>query len=175
MSGSRVECLKGDSAFSGVGDSGLERLSVIFNVVERPAGEVIIREGEDGDCVYIIEEGRVEVSMSISMAPSLNEGRSEPIDKVLLRLDPGCMSGKMAFIFDNDVRSATIAALADVRLPSVSSADFGRFAGEDVESAYIIMSNIAGIIAERLRKSNQDVKKLTTVLSVALRKPVRRS
>jgi len=173
MSNDRVDFLAKVSAFRGVDKEGLKRLSGICNVVERPAGEVIIKEGEEGDCVYIIEKGQVEISMSISMVPSLDEPRSEPIDKVLVRLDPGAMFGEMAFIFDRDVRSATIVALTDVRLLSITSSDFGRLANEDVNSAYIIISNIARIIAERLRKSNQDVKKLTTVLSVALRKPRR--
>lgn len=173
MSSGRVDFLRGVSAFAGVDKEGLRRLSAICSEVEKPCGEVIIREGDEGDCVYIIEEGEVEVSMSISMVPSLDEEQSEAIDKLLVKLGPGCMFGEMAFIFDRDVRSATIVATSDVRMLAITSGDFGRFAGENVQSAYIIISNIARIIAERLRKSNQDVKKLTTVLSVALRKPGR--
>jgi len=39
------------------------------------------------------------------------------------------------------------------------------------QTAHRILLNIAKIIAERLRKTNQDVKKLTTALSIALRRP----
>lgn len=170
MNGVRINFLKGVSAFAGVDAEGLARLSRICRVVEMKKGEVIIREGEEGDCVYIIEEGQVEVSMSITMVPVAWEEESA-MDKVLVKLGPGAMFGEMAFIFDHDLRSATITALSGGRLISIGSSDFQRFSEEDKNSAYQIILNIARLIAERLRKTNQDMKKLTTVLSIALRRP----
>jgi CRP/FNR family cyclic AMP-dependent transcriptional regulator len=90
---------------------------------------------------------------------------------VLVKLGPGAMFGEMAFIFEKDKRSATIVALSEGKLLSITSADFQRLAEEDLKSAHRILLNIAKIIAERLRKTNQDVKKLTTALSIALRRP----
>lgn len=167
----RVEFLKKVPAFKGVDDDGLARLAAICKTAEMKAGEDIIREGEEGDCVYIIEEGQVEVSMAITMGRGMLQDESGEMDKVLVKLGPGTMFGEMAFIFDRDLRSATITALTDGKLLSISSADFRQFAEENVKSAYRIVLDIAQIIATRLRKTNQDVRKLTTVLSIALRKP----
>ena len=152
-----------------MGDAGLARLSRICQPVEMKAGDVIIKEGEEGDCVFIIEQGQVEISMSITLAPSLLE-EAAAMDKVMVKLGPGAMFGEMAFIFDRDKRSATIVALTDGRLLRISSADFQRFGEQDLESAHRVILNIACIIAERLRKTNQDMKKLTTVLTIALRR-----
>lgn len=57
------------------------------------------------------------------------------------------------------------------KFASISSSDLQKFAGENVKSAHQIVLNIARIIAERLRQTNQDMKKLTTVLTIALRRP----
>lgn len=171
MPESRVEFLKKVSAFAGVSAEGLERLARIAKPVQMKKDEVIIKEGEQGDRVFIIEEGQVEISMSITMAPAAWEEETGAMDKVLVKLGPGAMFGEMAFIFEHDVRSATIVAMTDGLLLSIVSADFQGFAETDQKSAYRIILNIAKIIAERLRKTNQDMKKLTTVLSIALRKP----
>lgn len=173
MSGDLVGFLGKVSAFAGVEEDGLRRLADICREVEMKSGDVVIKEGEEGDCVYIIEEGQVEVSMAITLRPEMWED-SRAMDKVLVKLGPGAMFGEMAFIFERDVRSATIVALTDGRLLSINSGDFQRFNQKDVKSAHRIILNIARIIAERLRKTNQDMKKLTTVLTIAMRRPVKK-
>jgi CRP/FNR family cyclic AMP-dependent transcriptional regulator len=171
MSDATVEFLKKVAAFSGVSEQGLELLSRICRPVEMKAGDVIIKEGDEGDCVYIIEQGQVEITMSITLGPRLWEEEASAMDKVLVKLGSGAMFGEMAFIFKSDKRSATIVALSEGKLLSITSGDFQRFSEEDLKSAHRILLNIAKIIAERLRKTNQDVKKLTTALSIALRRP----
>ena len=171
MAGKRVEFFKKVMAFKGVSDEGIERLSQIFKRVEFNAGDVIIKEGEEGDTVYIIDRGLVEVSMSITLAGGIWDEESGAIEKVLVKLGPGAMFGEMAFIYDDDQRSATIVALEDCSLLETTSRDFQEFAEQDLASAYRIILNIAKIIADRLRRSNADMKKLTTVLTIALRKP----
>jgi CRP-like cAMP-binding protein len=76
----------------------------------------------------------------------------------------------MAFIFDTDQRTATAIANTPAKLLRIHSAEFKKFAESDYQSAYLLIRNIAQTIAKRLRKTNQDVIKLTTVLSVALSK-----
>ncbi|MCG6872804.1 MAG: EAL domain-containing protein [Gammaproteobacteria bacterium] len=62
-------------------------------------GTVIFAEGSPGDCAYIIESGRVEIS-------TLRAGRSQ----VLAQLAAGDLFGEMALI-DNELRSARAFAL----------------------------------------------------------------
>jgi CRP/FNR family transcriptional regulator, cyclic AMP receptor protein len=170
MTEKRMKFLHDVPAFNGLSKSGLNNLSRICTQFEMNTEDVILKEGDEGDCVFIIEKGQVEVSMSITLS-SGGLGADKSMDKILVKLGPGTMFGEMAFLFESDVRSATIVALSSGKLLKISSGDFHKFAEEDVESAYIILSNIARIIAERLRKTNKDVKKLTTALSIALRKP----
>lgn len=63
------------------------------------AHQTLFREGETGDCAYIIESGRIEISRRLNGA-----------DHVLAVLGPGEIVGEMALIEDQP-RSATAVAL----------------------------------------------------------------
>ena len=162
------EFLRSVSAFAGIGEEGLRRLASICEEVEFPAGAVIIHEGEEGDCVYLIREGEVEISVTISL--KLLPGQVGDREKSLVRLPSGALFGERAFFFDTDQRTATAIANPPAKLLRIHSAEFKKFAESDYQSAYLLIRNIAQTIAKRLRKTNQDVIKLTTVLSVALSK-----
>jgi len=69
-----------------------------------PPGARIFREGEAGDCAYIIERGCVEISVLLNGRPSQ-----------LARLGVGELFGEMALV-DDSVRTATATALEDTEL-----------------------------------------------------------
>ncbi|XP_047522020.1 cGMP-dependent protein kinase, isozyme 2 forms cD4/T1/T3A/T3B isoform X3 [Pieris napi] len=68
--------------------------------VEYAAGSVIIKEGDVGSIVYVMEEGRVEVSRE---------------NKYLSTMAPGKVFGELAILY-NCKRTATIKAATDCRL-----------------------------------------------------------
>jgi serine/threonine-protein kinase len=68
------------------------------------AGEVVLREGERGDCAYLIIEGRCRVTQS---SP---QGELE-----LRQMGPGEIFGELALLLDAP-RSATVSALTDTTL-----------------------------------------------------------
>lgn len=73
------------------------------------AGEVIFQQGEEGNCAYIIEEGRVQISLE-------KNGDSFPVSIIGV----GEIFGEMA-ILDGLARAGTARCLEDVRLCVVSS------------------------------------------------------
>ncbi len=68
------------------------------------AGSCVFREGEAGDCAYILEHGRIELTY-------LKDDRQITITTLV----PGDLLGEMALI-DDAVRSATARAITDSRL-----------------------------------------------------------
>ena len=60
--------------------------------------EIIIKQGDAGNCMYVIQEGRVEV---------IREGNGTEL--LLATLEEGDFFGEMA-IFEREVRSATVRA-----------------------------------------------------------------
>jgi CRP/FNR family cyclic AMP-dependent transcriptional regulator len=70
-------------------------------------GEIIIRQGEMGDSLYVILEGQVEVLLFQEMDT-----------KRLAVLDEGDFFGEMG-IFDDSARSATVRAIGRTRVLTV--------------------------------------------------------
>ena len=77
-------------------------------------GEVIFKEGEAGDCAYIVEKGRAEISV-------LREGKKVTLGIV----GPGDLFGEMALI-NNELRSATTIAIDQVILIKINQTTFKR-------------------------------------------------
>ncbi|MCB1531755.1 MAG: EAL domain-containing protein [Alphaproteobacteria bacterium] len=79
------------------------------------AGEAIMVQGERGDSAYIIESGKVEITLQ---APDNTE-------KIVGTRGPGAMIGEMAII-DNAPRTATVRALEDCILLEITADDFSN-------------------------------------------------
>lgn len=99
-------------------------------------GEAIIREGELGDRMFIIQSGRVRVSRNING----NE-------VALAELKAGDFFGEMAII-DREVRSATVSAIGEVRLLSIDKKNFLRRVHEDPSLAYRVIHKMSQKIRE---------------------------
>jgi EAL domain-containing protein (putative c-di-GMP-specific phosphodiesterase class I) len=78
------------------------------------AGETIMREGDAGDCAYIIEEGLVEISIT----------RGGKIQHVGTR-GPGTIIGEMAMV-DSSPRTATVKAVKECKMLEITRADFSQ-------------------------------------------------
>lgn len=94
-------------------------------------GEIIISEGDVGDCMYVIQEGQVEVII----------GNGE--DEIQLSiLKPGDFFGEMA-VFERDVRSATVRALGPTRVITVDKKNFMRRVHEDPVLAFRLVETMS--------------------------------
>ena len=97
-------------------------------------GEAIVRQGEVGDCMYVIQEGKVEVLME-------QDGN----DVLLMTLEEGDFFGEMA-IFEHEVRSATVRALGEVRVLTVDERTFLRRIHKDPSLAVRIVQTMSARI-----------------------------
>ena len=77
-------------------------------------GDVLLREGERGECAYVIETGNVEILVQ-------RDGQSIQIGT----RGPGSLIGEMAMI-DDKPRTATVRALDDCELQEITREDFAR-------------------------------------------------
>ena len=99
-------------------------------------GEVVVRQGDNGDRMYVVQEGEVEVVVE-------QDGRE-------VRLGvrkAGDFFGEMA-IFEREVRMATVRALGSARILSVDRKNFLRRVHEDPSLAYRIVQAMSGRIRE---------------------------
>jgi len=108
-------------------------------------GEIIIRQGDVGECMYVIQEGEVEIYVE-------KDGQEV---RLAVR-GAGDFIGEMA-VFDRDVRSATVRALGQVRILTVDKKNFLRRISQDPSLAFRIVETMS----RRIRELNDEVARLT--------------
>jgi EAL domain-containing protein (putative c-di-GMP-specific phosphodiesterase class I) len=104
--------------------------------------DFLFKEGDAADCAYIIEQGRLQVSIHI-------DGE----DVAIASLGPGDIFGEMGII-DGSPRSASVQALEDCVLTTVSRS----LLHERIESADPIVRLLVSILLKRVRNSNRVVR-----------------
>jgi len=109
-------------------------------------GEVIVRQGEAGDCMYVIQTGQVEAILE-------KEGK----EVRLAVLGEGDVFGEMA-LFEREERSATVRALGDVRVLTIDKRTFLRQIHEDPSLAFSILQKMS----YRIRELDAELGRLKT-------------
>jgi CRP-like cAMP-binding protein len=101
------------------------------------AGQPIVRQGELGDCMYVVQSGEVEV---VQATPGGGEQR-------LAILKEGDFFGEMS-IFEHEARSATVRAYGEARVLKVDKRTLLRRMKEDPTLAF----NLLETLSRRIRK-----------------------
>jgi CRP-like cAMP-binding protein len=97
--------------------------------------EIIIRQGETGDCMYVVQSGRVEVVQS-----------SEYGEQHLAFLESGDFFGEMS-VFEKQVRSATVKSAGEARVLKVDKKTLLRRIREDP----LLAVNLLQTMSHRIR------------------------
>ena len=107
----RVELLAQVRLFAGLRREELERLAPRFAEVERPKGEILFNEGDEGGDFFVVARGELEV-----LGGALGT-------EVVNRLGPGDHLGEMALLLGTQ-RTATVRVSRAARLLLIGAADF---------------------------------------------------
>lgn len=120
----------------------------ILEPVKYGAGEIIIKEGDLGDSLYILHEGTVQVR------------RKTPNDDQFavanLSADQNVFFGEVALV-DKDTRSASVYALTDCKTLKLEGKAFKDLCDSEPILGYHVIFKISRRIAEALRRSNKDL------------------
>ncbi len=142
----RVEILYGLSA---------EQLASIASICENKvynAGDIIVREFEPSDEIYIIHQGNAQVS--IGSAAVTAETLSAPGPTSLITLGQGQIFGEMALI-DMGPRSATVECTSNgTELYVIRRDEFIALCEKDTDIGYKVMRNLAADLSFKLRHRN---------------------
>jgi len=120
----------------------------ILEPVKYGAGDIIIKEGDLGDSLYILYEGTVQVR------------RKTPNDDQFavanLSAEQNVFFGEVALV-DKDTRSASVYALTDCQTLKLEGKSFKELCDAEPILGYHVIFKISRRIAEALRRSNKDL------------------
>jgi CRP/FNR family cyclic AMP-dependent transcriptional regulator len=129
----KVLFLKSIDLFSQIPAEDLAQIALISTEETRELNEEIFAEGESGDALFLVLDGKVRVHRN---------------DRVIAELGERECFGEMA-ILDASPRSATVTALADTDLLKISREDFQEIMSEKPE----IATGIIKVLSRRLRNA----------------------
>ena len=101
------------------------------DLVEYPAGTVLFPEGASGEYMYVVVEGRVEITLH---------------GKLLADAGPGEMVGEMALI-NSEIRSATATTITDCVLAYIDRTSFDSMLRHVPDFSIHVMN----VLTERLQ------------------------
>lgn len=152
----------------------IEQIKTVLGIcrkVKFSEHEIIMKEGDIGDSLYIILEGTVEVIKSLVISDLGEDDYREAVkNKVFTKIDEKshAVFGEIALL-EECKRTATIRAVTDCIFYEIKKDDFLQLMETDSVSGCKILLNLARVVSARLRKADEDTIKLTTVLSIVLR------
>ncbi len=164
----KKEFLRNVAIFSQLNDYELDLITKVVTEEFFAEGEEIVREGDEGDSMFIVYEGTVGISLSLTLRL---HGAAESKEKVLTTLDSSMFPffGEMALLGIRE-RTATCHANTPCKVLEITKKDFEKICYGHLNIGYRVMEKIGQVLCLRLQKANQDIKKLTTVLSLVMRK-----
>jgi CRP/FNR family transcriptional regulator, cyclic AMP receptor protein len=124
------------------------KLLATFSTEERfREGSMIFREGEKGDKLYIVLDGRVRISKFI---PGVGE-------EALAVLDRGDFFGEMALIDDKPRSADTKAHEGDATVLSIDRATLNEILSMDPHASLQFLNLLCRMISRRLREINDKI------------------
>lgn len=142
MSGHIADMIDGLELFREFAYRELEVVAGYLSYLEVVRGRTLFQEGEPGNSLLIVIEGRMGVYKGGENGQYLlsTEGR-------------GRMVGEMALL-DRELRSATCVAETDCQLLALSADGLERMAREAPAVAYRLMHSLARLLSKRLRRTS---------------------
>ena len=144
----RIRDLKTFPLLNRLSDEELSLLAAVMQERSFPAGTEILREGEEGDEMFLLLEGSVDILKTTPFG-----------DKYVtasLQDSYHCSFGEMALI-DKGKRSATVQAKTDCRTLSLKYEAFQSFCRENPTIGLELLMSISATLVRDLRMENENL------------------
>jgi CRP-like cAMP-binding protein len=128
--------------FTALDEAAALSLHASMDSVKISKGSILFTEGDEGDHLYVILEGKIK------LGTSSGDGR----ENLLSILGPGEMFGELS-LFDPNPRTSTATAVTDAKLLSLGQAKLIPWLTENPR----VSLNLLASLAQRLRRTNEAV------------------
>jgi CRP/FNR family transcriptional regulator, cyclic AMP receptor protein len=128
--------------FAGLDDDAAQSLVSSMTASRMERGDVLFHEGDRGDRLYVIAEGKIKLGRSSA------DGR----ENLLAILGPGEMFGELS-LFDPGPRTATATAVAETQLLAIGNDQLQEYLTQRPRVAATLLA----ALARRLRRTNESL------------------
>ncbi|MEP7018160.1 MAG: Crp/Fnr family transcriptional regulator [Actinomycetota bacterium] len=135
-----IDVVRKAPLFAALNDESARALMESMTSSHLERSDILFREGEQGDRLYVIGEGKIKLGRSSV------DGR----ENLLAILGPGEMFGELS-LFDPGPRTATATAIAETQLIALGHEDLDSF----LLSRPAVAANLLAALARRLRRTNE--------------------
>ena len=160
-----LDFLKKVKLFKNLTELELKTFSCKLKLIKVKEKEIIIKDGELGDKLYILYKGRVGISQKITM---LDEEEERDKTFIVLSAKDFLFFGEIGLL-ESQKRTATVTAYADCELYTLTRKDFMQICKTYPSIGFRVIIEIALKLSCMVEKTNSDILKLTTALIYALR------
>ena len=133
--------------FVGLADDAIATVEKMCEVVHYNTGVTIINKGDSEHDLFVVPKGRVSLELNVS-----DYAVSERLDQAV----ENEVFGEMSLVHEFR-RSANAISMDDMDLLKIAREDLIAFLDSDNEAGYIVMSNLAKILARRLVATNMQL------------------
>ena len=135
-----IDVVRKAPLFAALDDEAAAALMESMTTSHLDRGNILFREGDQGDRLYVIGEGKIKLGLTSV------DGR----ENLLAILGPGEMFGELS-LFDPGPRTATATAIAETQLLALSHEDLDSF----LLGRPAVAANLLTALARRLRRANE--------------------
>jgi CRP/FNR family cyclic AMP-dependent transcriptional regulator len=135
-----IDVVRKAPLFAALDDEAAAALMESMTTSHLDRGNILFREGDQGDRLYVIGEGKIKLGLTSV------DGR----ENLLAILGPGEMFGELS-LFDPGPRTATATAIAETQLLALGHEDLDSF----LLGRPAVAANLLTALARRLRRANE--------------------
>ncbi|MFN8097736.1 MAG: Crp/Fnr family transcriptional regulator [Dermatophilaceae bacterium] len=137
-----LDVLRRSPLFAGLNEQATQDLLSAMTPLRLERGDELFHEGDPGDRLYVITEGKVKLGRTSS------DGR----ENLLAILGPGEMFGELS-LFDPGPRTATATAVAETQMVGLTNDQLHSYVARHPNVALTLLA----ALARRLRRTNESV------------------
>jgi CRP-like cAMP-binding protein len=137
---STVAFLNEVPVFAGIRAEELAELARVFRRREPGVGEILWRQGDEANAMFLVVDGRLSVSIHLPGDRDVEIGRAER----------GDVLGEVPLL-DGGRHSGTVRVAEAASLLALSRADFAALVSRSHPTSFTLKRRLAGVVSERLR------------------------
>ncbi|TET39029.1 MAG: cyclic nucleotide-binding domain-containing protein [Dehalococcoidia bacterium] len=163
--GSIKQVLARSQLFEGLADGELDKITRLCREKVYEAGATIFTEGEVAKELYIVEDGRVVLEMTIRFGPG--SGRRGSIDVIT----KGQAFGWSA-IAESHILTMSARCMEKTKVIALDGVGLRRLLEEDSHMGHKVMKRLVGLVSSRLRHARDTLAHILSIASHDLKSPL---